>query len=198
MSTCEMDQKSSQDQYPSSSRQEDVTAGSTSEDPPPIVDDSFREEEVMEPPPDGGYGWVVVGACFMINCFSWGVTAVSLELSILSLRNLADMVRKSFGVYLSEYLSTRRFPEARPFDYGYIGGLNFTFAMLLAPLATYLTRRFGMRPVMLTGSLLQCSGYVAASFAERIWHLYLSQGALVGCGIGLMIIPSTAILSQLK
>ncbi|KAH8904073.1 MFS transporter, MCP family, solute carrier family 16, member 6 [Coniochaeta sp. PMI_546] len=131
----------------------------------------------MEPPPDGGYGWVVVGACFMINCFSWGVTA-------------------SFGVYLSEYLSIRRFPEARPFDYGYIGGLNFTFAMLLAPLATYLTRRFGMRPVMLTGSLLQCSGYIVASFVERIWHLYLSQGALVGCGIGLMIIPSTAILSQ--
>jgi MFS family permease len=81
-------------------------------------------------------------------------------------------------------------------DYGYVGGLNFTFAMLLAPLATYLTRRFGFRSVMLSGCLLQCSGYIAASFAHRIWHLYLSQGALVGCGIGLMIIPSTAILSQ--
>lgn len=81
-------------------------------------------------------------------------------------------------------------------DYGYIGGLNFTFAMLLAPLATYLTRRFSMRPIMLSGSLLQCLGYIAASFSHKIWHLYLSQGALVGCGIGLMIIPSTAILSQ--
>lgn len=81
-------------------------------------------------------------------------------------------------------------------DYGYVGGLNFTFAMLLAPLATYLTRRYGFRSVMLTGCVLQCSGYIAASFAYRIWHLYLSQGALVGCGIGLMIIPSTAILSQ--
>lgn len=108
----------------------------------------------------------------------------------------ANIVHKSFGVYLSEYILTERFPEARPFDYGYVGGLNFTFAMLLAPLATYLARRFGMRPVMLGGSLLQCSGYIAASFAQRIWHLYLSQGALVGCGIGFMIIPSTAILSQ--
>jgi MFS family permease len=68
--------------------------------------------------------------------------------------------------------------------------------MLLAPLATYQTRRFGMRPVMLSGSVLQCSGYIAASFSQRIWHLYLSQGALVGCGVGFMIIPSTAILSQ--
>lgn len=68
--------------------------------------------------------------------------------------------------------------------------------MLLAPLATYLVRRFSFRPIMLTGSLLQCAGYITASFANKIWHLYLSQGALVGCGIGLLIIPSTAILSQ--
>lgn len=28
-------------------------------------------------PPDGGYGWVCVAACFTINCFTWGVVAVS-------------------------------------------------------------------------------------------------------------------------
>lgn len=31
------------------------------------------------PPPDGGYGWVMVGACSTINCFTWGVTAVNLD-----------------------------------------------------------------------------------------------------------------------
>jgi hypothetical protein len=30
------------------------------------------------PPPDGGYGWVIVGACAAINCFTWGVTSVTL------------------------------------------------------------------------------------------------------------------------
>lgn len=30
-----------------------------------------------EPPPDGGYGWVCVAACFMINCFTWGTVSVS-------------------------------------------------------------------------------------------------------------------------
>lgn len=102
----------------------------------------------------------------------------------------------SFGIYLTTYLLTHRFADARASDYGYIGGLNFTFAMLLSPLATILVRRFSIRPVMLSGSLLQCLGYISASFASKIWHLYLSQGALVGCGIGLMIIPSTAVLSQ--
>jgi MFS family permease len=99
-------------------------------------------------------------------------------------------------VYLSEYLSSGMFPSARPLDYGFVGGFNFAFAMLLAPLATYLARKFGKRPVLLCGSILQCSGYIAASFATRIWHLYLSQGLLVGCGIGFIIIPSMAILSQ--
>lgn len=68
--------------------------------------------------------------------------------------------------------------------------------MLLAPLATYLARQFGKRSVLFLGSILQCSGYVAASFATRVWQLYLSQGLLVGCGIGFIIIPSMAILSQ--
>lgn len=68
--------------------------------------------------------------------------------------------------------------------------------MLLAPLATYLTRKFGKRSVLVCGSVLQCSGYVAASFATKVWHLYLSQGLLVGCGIGFIVIPSMAILSQ--
>ena len=30
-----------------------------------------------EAPPDGGYGWICLGAMFTINCFTWGVIAVS-------------------------------------------------------------------------------------------------------------------------
>lgn len=39
------------------------------------------DDASVEPPPDGGYGWVVVGSCFTLNCFSWGVTAVSFAIS---------------------------------------------------------------------------------------------------------------------
>lgn len=68
--------------------------------------------------------------------------------------------------------------------------------MVIAPLATYLVPRLGKHCVMLTGSALQCVGYVGASFARKTVHLYITQGALVGCGIGLMIVPMMAILSQ--
>lgn len=68
--------------------------------------------------------------------------------------------------------------------------------MVIAPLATYLVPRLGKHCVMLTGSVLQCVGYVGASFTRKTVHLYVTQGALVGCGIGLMIVPMMAILSQ--
>lgn len=30
----------------------------------------------IDPPPDGGFGWVQVGASFIISTFTWGQTAV--------------------------------------------------------------------------------------------------------------------------
>lgn len=39
-------------------------------------------------------------------------------------------------------------------------------------------------------------GFIAASFAEQIWQLYLSQGLMCGLGIGAMFIPATAVLPQ--
>ena len=39
-------------------------------------------------------------------------------------------------------------------------------------------------------------GFISASFASHIWHLYLSQGTLVGLGVGFVYIPSVAILPQ--
>ena len=40
------------------------------------------------------------------------------------------------------------------------------------------------------------AGFISASFARRIWQLFLSQGILVGFGVGFVWIPSIAVLSQ--
>ena len=68
--------------------------------------------------------------------------------------------------------------------------------MVAAPLITVLVRSFGIRPPMLLGAFLVGGGFIAASFASRIWHLYLSQGALVGLGVGFLYVPGINILSQ--
>jgi len=49
---------------------------------------------------------------------------------------------------------------------------------------------------MFIGVVLQTGGFVAAAFAKRIWHLYLTQGVLVGIGVGMLFIPSVAVTSQ--
>lgn len=49
---------------------------------------------------------------------------------------------------------------------------------------------------MYAGLTCQSAGYIAASFATRVWQLYLSQGVLVGIGMGLLFIPSVQVTSQ--
>jgi predicted MFS family arabinose efflux permease len=97
---------------------------------------------------------------------------------------------------LSHYLADNVFPEASTWDYAFVGGFNFAIAMLIAPVVTVLTRKFGTHIIMLTGMVLQCVGFVSASFAHRIWQLHISQGVLIGCGIGFLYIPALPILSQ--
>ncbi|KAG4436787.1 hypothetical protein IFR05_007721 [Cadophora sp. M221] len=145
---------------------------------------AFTEEIISSPtqassPPDGGFGWVCVAACFTINCFTWGVVS-------------------SYGVFLGYYLKNNIYPDATPIDFAFIGGLNFSTAMIASPLVTVLvpSTPFGIHLPMLIGICFQTAGFVTASFANQIWHLYLTQGILVGLGVGFTYIPSIAILSQ--
>ena len=109
---------------------------------------------------------------------------------------LIRVLVQSYGVYLSYYLHNNIFPEATSFDYAFIGGFNFSMAMLVAPFVTILTRRFGKRLPMILGIIMQAGGFISASFVKRVWQLYLSQGILIGVGVGFIFIPSISILSQ--
>ncbi|OTA53969.1 MFS general substrate transporter [Hypoxylon sp. EC38] len=128
-------------------------------------------------PPDGGYGWICVLAQFLINAFTWGVTA-------------------GYSIYLADYLAHGLFPEGRPIDFALIGGFNFSFALLVAPLATLTARLYGIRTPMSIGVVLFPAALIGASFATRVWHLYVLQGIGAGVAIGLIYIPSTAVVPQ--
>ena len=68
--------------------------------------------------------------------------------------------------------------------------------MVIAPFVTVLTRKFGIHRIMCIGVVFQCGGFISASFATNVWHLHISQGVLVGCGVGFLYIPALPILSQ--
>lgn len=69
-------------------------------------------------------------------------------------------------------------------------------AMLVAPFVTILARRYGINAPMIIGVALLSAAHLSASFSTRISQLYLSQGILLGFGVGFTYIPSIAILSQ--
>ena len=44
----------------------------------PNAEIGITDALIPEDPPDGGYGWVCVASCFLVNCFTWGIVSVSL------------------------------------------------------------------------------------------------------------------------
>jgi MFS family permease len=114
----------------------------------------------------------------------------------LSTTKIVANNQQSYGVFLSYYLSHATFPEANALDFAFVGGLNFGAAMLVAPVVTGLCQYMGTRSLMAIGAFILGGGFIAASFASQTWHLYLTQGALVGIGVGFVYVPSLPVLSQ--
>lgn len=82
---------------------------------------------------------------------------------------------QSYGVFLSYYLSNDTFAGATYLAYALVGGLSIGAALLLSPLATYTTARFGTRFTLLAGAILEAVSLIGASFARSTWQLFLSQ-----------------------
>jgi hypothetical protein len=55
-------------------------------------------------------------------------------------------------------------------------------------------RMYGIRPTMFVGVVLETASLVIASFATQLWHLFLTQGLLFGAGVGLLFIPTAAVV----
>ncbi|ODV62506.1 MFS general substrate transporter [Ascoidea rubescens DSM 1968] len=138
--------------------------------------DTNKKEESFEVP-DGGYGWVIVGAIFLISVVTWGANA-------------------GFAVYLAHYLSEDTFEGGTKIDYAVIGGLAFGSGLMIAPLITYLNGLFGFKITMLMGALLGLTAMLLASFATKLWQLYLTQGVVQGFGLAFTYVPSMPIISH--
>lgn len=129
------------------------------------------------PPPNGGYGWVCTACCAFINAHTWGINS-------------------SYGVFLAHYLSTDTFPGATALQYAFVGSLSISIALLISPIATITTRKFGTRTTLLTGVVFEGAALIGASFAKQIWQLFLSQGICFGIGMGFLFVGSVGIVPQ--
>ncbi|KAH2801831.1 hypothetical protein KXW38_006158 [Aspergillus fumigatus] len=126
---------------------------------------------------DGKYAWIVVAAVFWNNAHHWGILS-------------------SYGVFLAYFISHSTFSGSRTLDYAFIGGLSASQALIISPLVTILHRRFGLRATMAIGILLETAAFLGASWSNKIWQLYLSQGVCFGWGLGLQYLSTTYLIPQ--
>lgn len=140
-------------------------------------EESRQVDAATDDAPDGGYGWVCAAAAAIINAHSWGFNS-------------------AYAVFLAYYLETEYFPNSSPLKYAFVGGLSLTSLFVISPVATIAVQRFGIRPTMCCGVLLQTASLLSASAATKTWHLFLSQGLLFGFGLGLLFVPTAAVVPQ--
>ncbi|KAL4788929.1 major facilitator superfamily domain-containing protein [Aspergillus venezuelensis] len=128
-------------------------------------------------PADGGYGWVMVLAIFWNNAHHWGILS-------------------SYGVFMQYFLSSPEYISGTYLDYALIGGLAASQSCLIAPLATIVHHKYGIKLAVGAGVLLEFAALLGASWSSQIWQLYLSQGLCFGWGLGLQYSSSTAVIPQ--
>ncbi|KAL8824660.1 MAG: hypothetical protein Q9191_004907 [Dirinaria sp. TL-2023a] len=134
-------------------------------------------ERKQNDPPDGGYGWVCVICCFLINAHTWGINS-------------------SYGVFLSYYLANNYYPGATSLEFAFVGGLSISQALMVSPIATSTTRLYGTRITLLIGVAFETLALIGASFTHKIWQLFLSQGVCFGFGMGFMFVGSVGVVPQ--
>ena len=136
-----------------------------------------EEKKEVDEPPDGGYGWVCVACCFLINAHTWGINS-------------------SYGIFLSYYLDNNYYPGATSLEFAFVGGLSISQALFISPLATYITRVYGTNTTLLTGVFFETLALIGASFTHQVWQLFLTQGVCFGFGMGFLFVGSVGIIPQ--
>lgn len=69
-------------------------------------------------------------------------------------------------------------------------------ALLVSPIATNCIGKYGTQITLGVGILLETAGLLGASFASKIWHLFLSQGLAFGFGMGFLFVASVGVVPQ--
>lgn len=169
---------------------------SSSHTQPQGSETSQAQVQAPDNPPKGGYGWVCVGATFLLNAHTWGINSVRTIPVICPHKKRNTDWQKAYGVFLSFYLSSNIFPGTTALEYAFVGGLSISCAMLVSPLATYLNQKVSTRLVLNIGTILETLALITTSFVTQDWQLFLSQGACFGFGMGFCFIGSVGIVSQ--
>lgn len=121
--------------------------------------------------PDGGYGWVVVCASFVVSL-------------------IADGISFSFGLIYTELLHNF---DTSPSKLAWVGSLFLAVPLLAGPVMSNLVDKYGCRRMTMIGGTLSCLGFALASISDSVGLLYITFGVIAGIGLGVEYV--TAVVS---
>ncbi|CAB3253077.1 unnamed protein product [Arctia plantaginis] len=136
-------------------------------------DSICSSKPAQEPPqiPDGGWGWVVVAASFLIA-------------------TVADGLAFSYGLMHDKFVIYFETSEAKT---SLIGSLFISVPLIAGPIMSALVDRYGCRSMTIVGGIASTIGFVAASYSNSVEVLYVTYGMMAGLGTGLLYV--TAVVS---
>lgn len=128
----------------------------------------MEEEEGFLTPPDGGWGWAVVFASFMIHV-------------------LADGFTYTFGIYFVQLV---QYYDATAAATSWIASILVGVTLGTGPIAGVLVNKFGCRAVTIAGALLASFALFCSIWAPSVETLYITIGMGAGLGFGLIYLPA--------
>ncbi|GFU07310.1 monocarboxylate transporter 14 [Nephila pilipes] len=126
----------------------------------------------MPLPPDGGWGWVVVFAAFMINF-------------------IADGISFSFGVLFIDFVHYFGASKAKT---SWVGSIFLSMPLLAGPVASYLIDRYGCQKMCILGALLSTISFAVSAVADSLEFLFLTF-TIAGLGLALCYVTSIVIVA---
>ncbi|KXJ88943.1 major facilitator superfamily transporter [Microdochium bolleyi] len=124
--------------------------------------------------PEGGWdAWQQVAAGFLAQAMSWGFPT-------------------TFGIYQLYYTTTMNLPNAQV---SWIGSIQTFCTYTTCVVSGRLADAGYQRSTVLAGSVLAALGAFMTSVATEFWQILLAQGICQGVGLGIIFIPTIAVMS---
>ncbi|XP_041722757.1 monocarboxylate transporter 9 [Coregonus clupeaformis] len=123
---------------------------------------------------DGGWGWVIVVACFVAQFLAYGSP-------------------QSVGVLYPEWLHA--FQEGKGMT-AWVGSLVSGVGLIASPVCSACVDNFGARPVTIFSGVMVAGGLMLSAFAPNVQFLIFSYGIVVGLGCGLLYAATLTITCQ--